>query len=137
MDATPRSEVAKECRGILKEAELKIKLVEKSGKHPKRYLTRSEPFKPLNCESEECYVCKVNPTLNCNTRDAVYEIRCTCGEKYIGETARSLGKRCNEHIKKLERKESTSVFHQHMIEKHSGTEWNNTVEQSNHFPYNS
>ena len=122
VDATPRSELAKECRGILKEAELKIKVVEKSGKLLKRYLTRSDPFKLLNCESEECYVCKVNPTLNCKTRDAVYEIKCTCGENYIGETARSLGERCNEHIKKLERKESTSVFHQHMIEKHSGTE---------------
>ena len=28
----------------------------------------------------------------------------------------------NEHIKKLKRKESMSVFHQLMIEKHSGTE---------------
>ena len=32
VDATPRSELAKECRGILKEAELKIKVVERSGK---------------------------------------------------------------------------------------------------------
>ena len=96
--------------------------MERSGKLLKRYLARSDPFKPLDCESEECRVCKANPTLNCKTRDAVYEIKCTCGENYIGETARSLGERCNEHVKKLERKESISVFHQHMIEKHNGTE---------------
>ena len=122
VDATPRSELGERCRGILKEAELKIKVVERSGKLLKRYLARSDQFKPLNCESEECQVCKVNPTLDCKTRDAVYEIKCTCGENYIGETARSLGERCNEHIKKLKRKESTSIFHQHMIEKHSVTE---------------
>ena len=120
VDATPRSELAQECRGILKKAQLKIKVVEKSGKLRKRYLTRSDPFEPLNCESEEFHLCKVNPTLNCKARDAVYEI--SCGENYIGETAGSLGKGCNEHIKKLKRNESTSVFHYHMIEKHSGAE---------------
>ena len=120
--ATPCSELAKECRGILKDTGLKIKVVERSGKLLKRYLTRSDLFKPLNCESEECCACKANPTLNCKTRDAIYEIKCTCGEHYVGETARSLGERCNEHIKKLERKEGTSVFHQHMIEKHNGIE---------------
>ena len=40
----------------------------------------------------------------------------------IASFAQTAGERCNEHIKKLERKESSSVFHQHMIEKHSGTE---------------
>ena len=32
VDATPRSELAKECRGILQDAELKIKVLERSGK---------------------------------------------------------------------------------------------------------
>eukprot|EP00112_Aurelia_sp_Birch-Aquarium-sp1_P004910 Seg1555.6 transcript_id=Seg1555.6/GoldUCD/mRNA.D3Y31 product="hypothetical protein" protein_id=Seg1555.6/GoldUCD/D3Y31 len=53
-------------------------------------------------------------------RDAVYEIKCTGGESYIGETVRSLGERCNEHIKKLERRENSSVFHHLMLEKHKG-----------------
>ena len=54
MDATPRSELAKECRNIMKEAELKIRVVERSGKPLKRYLARSDPFKTPNCENEEC-----------------------------------------------------------------------------------
>ena len=103
VDATPRSELAKECRGISKDAGMRIKVVERSGKHLKRYLTRLDPFKPLNCESEEGRLCKTNPILNCKTRNVIYEIKCTCGENYIGETARNLGERCNEHIKKLER----------------------------------
>ena len=65
MDATPCSKPAKEYRGILKEAELKIKVVERSGKLRKRYLTRSDQFKLLNCEAEECRVCKVSATINC------------------------------------------------------------------------
>ena len=81
--ATPRSEQAKECREILKDAELKIKVVERSGKLLKRNLTRSDPFKPLNREIEEYRVCKANPTSNCKTTDAIYEIKCTCGEHYI------------------------------------------------------
>ena len=75
MDATPRSELAKECRNIMKEAELKIRVVERSGKPLKRYLARSDPFKTPNCENEECRVCKTDPTLNCKTRDAIYEIK--------------------------------------------------------------
>ena len=102
----------------MKEAEIKIKVVERSDKLLKRNLTRPDQFKFLNYEREECHVRKINPTLNCKTKDADYEIKRKCGESYIGETARSLGERCNEHIKKLERKESTSVFHQHMIDKH-------------------
>ena len=96
--------------------------MEESGKLLKNYLTRSDPFKHLNCANEECHVCKVNPTLNCKTRDAVYEIKRTCGKNYMGESASSLGERWNEHIKKLERKESMSVFYQYTIEEHNGTE---------------
>ena len=81
MDATPRSVLAKECRKIMKEAELKIRVVERSGKSLKQYLARSDPFKTPNCGNEESCVCKTDPTLNCKTRDAVYEIKCiTCAE---------------------------------------------------------
>eukprot|EP00794_Sanderia_malayensis_P017164 gene17164-18886_t len=47
-------------------------------------------------------------------------VRCSCGENYFGETARSISEPHEEHMKKLERKNSASVFHQHMLEKHNG-----------------
>ena len=96
--------------------------MQRSGKPLKRYLARSDPFRSLNCDGEECHMCKISPTSNCKTRDAAYKIKFTCGENDIGETAHRLGERCHKHIEKLKRKKSTTVFHQHMIEKHSGTE---------------
>eukprot|EP00794_Sanderia_malayensis_P004077 gene4077-4631_t len=44
VDATPGSQLAKECRKIMKAAELKIKVIERSGKPLRKYLTRSDPF---------------------------------------------------------------------------------------------
>lgn len=61
-------------------------------------------------------------TFSCKTIDAAYEIKCTCGENDIGETECNSGKRCNEHIKKVERREHLSVFNQHMLEKQNGIE---------------
>jgi len=85
----------------MKEAERRIRVEQRAGKALKQYLVRSDPFKAPNCENEDWRVCKTDPALNCKTRDAIYQINCaTCGENCIGKTARSLGKRCNQHIKK-------------------------------------
>ena len=99
VDAMPRSELAKECRKIMKEAEHKIRVVVRSGKARKRCLARSDPFQAPNCENEDCRVSKTDPALHCKTRD-------TCGETYIGKRAHSLGQRCDKHIKKVERNDA-------------------------------
>ena len=44
----------------------------------------------------------------------VYETECqVCGERYIGETGRSLGERVEEHEKSVAKSDSKSAFSQH------------------------
>ena len=73
----------------------------------------------------------MNPDTNCKVRDIVYQISCLgseedgpCGESYIGESARSLKERIDEHVEKYEKKDKNSVLFKHMEEK-------NTVEENN------
>ena len=54
---------------------------------------------------------KVMPNEQCGV---VYETECqVCGERYIGETGRSLGERVEEHEKSVDKKDSISVLSQH------------------------
>ena len=39
---------------------------------------------------------------------------------YVGETARSIGERVNEHLAKYEVKDKNSIFQKHIEEKHKG-----------------
>ena len=44
----------------------------------------------------------------------VYISQCDlCGEQYVGETGRSLGERCDEHDKSVEKGDSKSALSQH------------------------
>ena len=97
----------------------------------KERLVKSNPFKNKTCKETDCQVCKMNPDTNCKVRDIVYQISCLgseedgpCGESYIGESARSLKERINEHVEKYEKKDKNSVLFKHMEEK-------NTVEENN------
>ena len=56
----------------------------------------------------------------------MYNLKCQgCIEKgikdglYVGETARSVDQRVNEHLIKYETKDKNSVFHKHVEEKHN------------------
>ena len=78
----------------------------------------------------------MNPEANCKIRDIVYQISCLgseedgpCGESYIGESARSLKERINEHVEKYEKKDKNSVLFKHMEEKHGGRRQQITVER--------
>ena len=124
VDATPHGQLAKECRQALKESQIKIKVIEKAGKSLKRCLCRSDPFRFLSCDNEKCHLCKIGSNVNCKSRELVYEMKCQgCqNEKgmYIGETARSIGERVNEHITGYENKSKNSVFHRHVVDEHQG-----------------
>ena len=78
------------------DAELNIKVLRRSFRLLNRWLRRSEPFKPLTCESEEFRVCKVNPNVNCKTRDAIYEIYVLVEKVAKGKQQAAWEKGCNE-----------------------------------------
>ena len=116
VDATPNSTLAKCCQTILDEAEIKIKVQERAGISLKRLLSRSNPFRSAHCENLNCNICTRTDRINCKQRDSVYEIKCSCGDSYIGETSRSISERFNEHITK-----KNSVLQRHANEKHHDT----------------
>ena len=70
-------------------------------------------------------MCKLDSHTNCKERGVVYQImsqECTGSSindgLYVGETARSIGKRVSEHLAKYEVKDKTSIFEKHIEEKH-------------------
>ena len=53
----------------------------------------------------------LTPEEKCGT---IYKIQCpVCGEYYVGESERSLGERCSEHTKSIEKENSKSALSQH------------------------
>ncbi len=131
VEATPNEELAKTCRRALKEAELKIRVVERAGKSLKRTLAKSNPFRKTTCKQHKCKVCKLDTDVNCKGRGVVYQMKCQgcTGQRnniglYIGETARSVGERVSEHLAKYEMKCKNSIFHKHVQEKHDGERQN-------------
>ena len=123
--------MAKTCRRALKEAGLKIRVVERAGKSIKRILAKSDPFRKTVCDQDKCKVCKLDLKANCKGRGVVYQMKCqgcigkrTNDGLYVGETARSVGERIGEHLTKYEVNDKNSVFHKHVEEKHGGERQN-------------
>ena len=95
VDATPGGELMKTFETIIREVELPIRIVERSGNSTKEMVVRSNPFKREICRFE---ICQLNGKgeVNCKTRELAYELTCAgmkngkvCGEKCIGETSMS------------------------------------------------
>ena len=126
VDATPKSELAKQCNSIMKEVGLKIRVVERAGVSAKQTLVKSNPFQRIKCENNACALCKYNNNINCKKRDSVYRIHCKGIHEnnnkgiYEGESSRSLSERFKEHNYKYRSKQKTSVFYNHMLEVHQG-----------------
>ena len=71
VDSTPNSELAKQCHKALREAELKIRVVERAGQSIKQALVRSNPLNENSCKQDDCKTCQLNPKANCKSRDSV------------------------------------------------------------------
>ena len=109
--ATPNSQLQKEYKKEIKRQGFQIKVVEKTGVAIKRLLQKSDPFKPRQCEREDCPVCTTGGKGPCNRESVTYEIKCTgCNNVYVGETSRSAYTRGKEHSKSLSNKEERSAL---------------------------
>ena len=126
VDATPNEKLANECRKIVRNAGLKIRIVEKAGTSVKRSVVKSNPFGKQPCE---CEVCKLHSSskIDCKQRGVVYENKCQgirvdgdCKSFYVGETSRSVGERFGEHMEKYSSRDQKSVFWSHANESHGG-----------------
>ena len=118
--ATPNSRLRKEYQKEIKQQGFNIKVVEKAGIAIKRLLQKSDPFKPRQCEREDCPVCSTGGKGPCDGEGVTYEIKCVqCNSVYVGETARSAYTRGKEHVKSLNNKEERSALWKHCKEKHN------------------
>ena len=118
--ATPNSRLRKEYQKEIKQQGFNIKVVEKAGIAIKRLLQKSDPFKPRQCEREDCPVCSTGGKGPCDGESVTYEIKCIqCNSVYVGETARSAYTRGKEHTKSLNNKEERSALWKHCKEKHN------------------
>ncbi|XP_052825841.1 uncharacterized protein LOC128248506 [Octopus bimaculoides] len=126
IDATKHRELARRFRKILKSTKLKINVIAKPGRSIRSIICKTYPFRRTRCVEENCIVYKYSPGINCKTRNVVYRISCMDGDckngntAYIGEMARSLTERVNEHWRDYKNHKQTSVLYQHAKEQHSG-----------------
>ena len=72
--ATPNSTLQKEYSRIIKKHNIEIKVIEKAGRQIKSILQKSDPFKPIKCQDEDCFPCKAdnNKHTNCRKGGIVY-----------------------------------------------------------------
>ena len=68
VDATPGSNLAKQCQKILHQCHIPIKVMERSGTSIKEILVKSNPFKEKKCNDATCTVCLSNSNISCKTR---------------------------------------------------------------------
>ena len=108
VQATPGSQLAKQCQNVFRQCNLDICVIERPGKTIKQIMTKSNPFNGPACK---CEVCAVSNKPICRVRECVYEISCSlCGVCYIGETSRSMHERYREHMSLFNRGIASSTF---------------------------
>lgn len=108
-----RGGLQKKYQKEIKQQGFKIKVVEKAGIAVKRLLQRPDPFKPRQCEREDCLVCRTDRKGLCDRESVTYEVKCTkCNNVYVGETSRrayTRRTRRKEHTKSLSNKEERNI----------------------------
>ena len=120
VDATPNSSLAKQFQKELDDVAVPIKVIDKAETSVKRILSRSNPFKTSSCNNAKCQTCSRSENVNCKTRECVYVLECECGDKYIGETSRSINERITEHTSGLAGQAKENVLWRHMRDNHNG-----------------
>ena len=125
--ATPGSVLKKRYEIEVAKSGLKIRIVEKAGTSLKQQLQRSDPFKPLRCDRENCFVCTSGGKGSCKTMGVNYQISCEeCEEMdsterdYKGETSRTSYVRGGEHLDDFDKRREKSVLWKHCRNKHNG-----------------
>ena len=80
--ATPKGELRRRFLHTIKKANVKVAVAEVPGRHVKRRLQRSDPFRSEKCEeSGLCMVCE-GKRRRCRSTGVTYEVRCKrCGDK--------------------------------------------------------
>ena len=115
--ATPRSELKKRYEEVVKQSDIGIRIVERSGRTLKSLVQKSDPFDDGICsDKERCMVCRNGSRKGgrCRQECIEYEIRCEkCGDVYEGESSRNAYTRGCEHQAAYEKREKDSIMWRH------------------------
>ena len=126
--ATPQSQLAKQFREKIKISNIRIKVIEKSGKKIKDILQRNDPLSENKCIDECCLICKTSTRGGCRSSGVTYRIKCEneteCPFAYEGQTGKNGYSRGNEHMFDYESKNKNSVLWKHCQLKHENVEQN-------------
>ena len=123
---TPNSMLTKALRVVATKSEIKMRIAERSGTSLKRKLQRSNPFKPKNCDRDDCFICQTGGKGNCDAEGVTYNIECEwCGVaviegEYIGQSSQNAYTRGKKHLSELDQKLEKSVLWKHARRKHDG-----------------
>ncbi|EFO85149.1 hypothetical protein CRE_21475 [Caenorhabditis remanei] len=83
-------------RSSLKKVGLEARVIELKGISLRNTLIKNRIF-DKRCVRRQCRVCPQIGEGACARRGVIYQIACSCGEIYIGESGRPLAERYNEH----------------------------------------
>ena len=98
-------------------------LIELPPDNLKRRLVRNRLYDRL-CVTPNCVVCPAGKEGDCTTSGVVYMISClSCGETYIGETARPLHIRVKEHLEGKVRSRLSTALGTHRVSVHNGEDF--------------
>ena len=114
--ATPKSKLQLEMQKRIKRANLRIKVVEKTGTTLKQKLQKSDPFKEKYCKRSDCLVCTTGGKGRCDRASIKYSIKCMgndgeCNGIYHGETSENAYTRGKEHLHDINRGNSRILTH--------------------------
>ena len=121
--ATPDSELQQKLQEKVKNTNVKLKIVERSGTKVIKMLQRNDPFKKKTCaKPERCMVCTGNNPGGCRDNGITYKINCEddCTYQYTGQTNQNGYTRGVRHLQEYRQQHTTSALWKHCANVHNG-----------------
>ena len=125
---TPGGKVKRSYEDNIRKSEIRVKVVERTGRTLNSQLQTSNPFKETSCGQEECLLCTTFGQGNSNTKGVTYRLDCASEEQckkglYKGETGGNTYTRGQEHTARLAARDlNNSPLWRHCVEQHEGEE---------------
>ena len=112
--------------------EKKVRLMEETGQQLRSMLCWADPWERVSCARDQCSTCadqEKGVPGSCRTKSVVYTNTCTLcrGEgkvaQYVGESARTLWERGQEHARDAKGGAEKSHIGEHLRQEHPGVQY--------------
>ena len=122
-------EVSAALRQCLRRANLNdlVAITDIPPRNLKRLLIRNRLYDRV-CTTPDCVICPSAREGDCLSSGTVYLITClSCGDEYIGESARALSVRIREHLVGKEKSRCSTPLGAHRVRNHAGADFEVSV----------